>query len=89
MEAIARLAKGVYYGRYDKSVHFTSSVLLTLFGSMLMPPLAVIGIVFVLGLLKEFRDMLRPGDHFDWQDIGTNLLGILAGSALWYLLVRA
>ena len=87
MPAISNFFKGAYYGRYDKTVHFTASLALTFFGLLLWQSSVVIGVVIGLGILKEFRDMLRPGDHFDWYDIMTNVLGVISGYIAWRIVV--
>jgi hypothetical protein len=83
METPVNFLKGVYYGRYDKTVHFTVSIALTFFGLLLWQPRYVVIAVIGLGLLKEIRDMLRPGDHFDWYDILTNVAGVCSGYVVW------
>ncbi len=78
--------KGVYYGRYDKTVHYTASAVLAFLGLLIWPSVLVPIIVIGLGMMKELRDMLRPGDHFDWYDMMTNVGGVATGSIAWRLI---
>ncbi len=83
MTTLLDFFKGVYFGRYDKTVHFTASLALTFFGLLIWNSLLVLPAVILLGVAKELHDMMRPGDHFDWYDMTTNIVGISSGYLLW------
>jgi hypothetical protein len=88
MSGLSTFLKGVYYGRYDKTVHFTASAALTFFALYIWGSLMVLPAIVLLGIAKEIRDMMRPGDHFDWYDITTNIIGVGGGYLLWRMLIH-
>lgn len=72
------LLNGVRYGKYDKTVHFFLSLLLTLAVAALMPVWVAAGVAFAVGVGKEWYDASVRRGRFDIADLGVNLLGICA-----------
>ena len=76
----------------DKFHHFTTSALLVCSGSAGVNILQSsrseclrwgVGFSFTMGLLKEFLDMKKPGNHFCWKDLAADLAGI--GLGIWIM----
>ena len=78
---------GVLHGKYDKTVHFSVSFLLTIIGFSVLPVLWSVALVLLLGIAKELVDATRPGDHFDIFDLATDTVGIAAAVLLWHFIV--
>ncbi|GAB4335738.1 MAG: hypothetical protein Kow0037_16110 [Calditrichia bacterium] len=87
----SRISSDAWFGS-DKAKHFVLSSVTTLFiakhlqvaqgYSSQKSQLTGAGISISLGLVKEFRDRKRPGNHFCWKDLVADLAGISAGLLL-------
>lgn len=74
------LLNGVRYGRYDKTVHFLLSALITLALVLVLPVWAGAAVAFCLGVVKEYYDWRWRRSRFDPADLLVNFIGI--GAAL-------
>ncbi|OQX96664.1 hypothetical protein B6I21_00315 [candidate division KSB1 bacterium 4572_119] len=80
-----------WFGR-DKAHHFLTSAFLSTAGyyyfreinknSNLSSKYGGVSISLSLGLAKEIRDGVKPGNAFSWKDLIADILGTAAGIAL-------
>jgi uncharacterized protein YfiM (DUF2279 family) len=77
---------------WDKFHHFATSALLVCSGSAVLNTVESsrseclrwgVGFSFSMGLMKEFLDMRKPGNHFCWKDLVADLAGI--GLGVWIM----
>lgn len=78
----------IQYGPYDVLLHVGVSGLLIICFSYFMAPFGAACVVFMIGIVKEISDALRPNDHFDVRDIISDVLGISIGYSLIQLSLR-
>lgn len=77
-----RFLSGVYYGRYDKTVHFLVSVMMTTVFLALMPPAAAIVLAVLAGVTKEIYDYYHS-KPFDLGDLAIDGAGIAVAWFVW------
>lgn len=77
----------------DKVMHFSASAAAALMAGMAtsflgLLPAVLCGSLFSLGLGlgKEYGDSRAPGNVWSWGDILADLLGVIAGDAVLFLL---
>lgn len=82
---LLELLNGVRYGRYDKTVHFLLSALITLGLVLVLPVWAGAAVALCLGVAKECYDWRWRRSRFDPGDLLVDLVGIGAALIVVYL----
>ena len=75
---VGKFFTGVYYGKYDKTVHFFASAGVTVVLLSTLPLWAAAAVAFLVGLGKEIVDRLVRHSRIDPNDLAVNALGIVA-----------
>jgi|GEM_PF-493965 len=83
---VPEFLKGVYYGKYQKFVHFFISLVIFLIAQKLFGLEAGLAIAIAIGLLKELFDKFIRKTVFSLPDIAIDILGIFSGLLILILL---
>ncbi|MDO8560144.1 MAG: hypothetical protein Q7S23_03905 [bacterium] len=75
---VGKFFTGVYYGKYDKAVHFFASAGVTVVLLPVLPLWAAATAAFLVGLGKEAVDWRLRHSRIDPFDLAVNFLGIAA-----------
>ncbi len=85
---ILDLFNGVRYGKYDKTVHFFVSLLLTLALLLVLPLVWAVGTSIVIGVSKEVYDRFYRRSQFSVDDVVVNLAGTLVAVMVFSMIRR-
>ncbi len=61
----------------DKMMHFTASMIIALYASIVMPIAVAAILALAVGLAKEWYDSRQEGNHWCWWDIAADASGII------------
>lgn len=69
----------------DKILHFLVCFMITFVLSFINPIFGAF-VALMLGLHKEFTDSHKLGNTWSWGDILADVLGIIGGILLWFII---
>lgn len=78
-----KFLEGIYYGRYEKFVHFIVSLILFLSFSIFLNWILALIAAFFIGVVKELYDAYIRKTKFDLQDLIANIFGIITGIIIY------
>ncbi len=72
--------------KFDKTLHFTASMVITLYALTFLPTLAGIAVAAAIGATKEWYDSKQEGNSWSWGDIIADVAGIITAAVPLFLI---
>ena len=85
---ITKFLHGIYYGVYEKYVHFGVALLLFFLFLIFTTWQIAVVLVLTLSIGKELYDKYIRKTRFDLYDLGVDILGILSAILVYFITKR-